>query len=278
MKSDVNKHNVDYVKRLSKNLKREQNISHHEALNLTVKKLGFNNWKHFLNETEKQTNKSIKNKEHSSHNNLPLDDMSKLIGLSLNGFSNENEKFDYSILSEIEKIEKIRAEIRKYFTKTKSFNLKRSSYGLKHELERHIGNYVANGELIYAMHLEGYKIKRSGINCYFNISSVGLKNLTISKKILESLKTSWEYELEDYFMLQKKFKKYKYHFNLIIRLLFQNDVPKRNIYGVIGAEMNEPPETIKKWFAIENAELIPEEKLIALSNIFNFKPEKLKNF
>jgi hypothetical protein len=149
---------------------------------------------------------------------------------------------------------------------------------LKHELERHIGVYVANGELIYAMYLEGFDIKRNDINCYFNISSVGLGNLSISNKVLESFKTSWEYELEDHLKVRKKFKKYKYHFNLIIRLLLENYVTKKSVYGVIGAEIGETSETIKQWFAIENDELIPEEKLIALSNIFKFKPEKLKNF
>jgi hypothetical protein len=277
MKTNVNKHNVDYVKRLAKNVKREQNLSHNEALNITVKKLGFNNWKHFLNEAEKQIKESVGNNQ-TNPNNLSVTDLNKLIGLSLNGFSNGNEKFDYSTFTEIKKIEKIRTEIRKYFTKTKSFNLKRSSYGLKHELERHIGVYVANGELIYAMYLEGFDIKRNDINCYFNISSVGLGNLSISNKVLESFKTSWEYELEDHLKVRKKFKKYKYHFNLIIRLLLENYVTKKSVYGVIGAEIGETSETIKQWFAIENDELIPEEKLIALSNIFKFKPEKLKNF
>ncbi|WP_179353810.1 hypothetical protein [Winogradskyella vidalii] len=277
MKKNVNKHNVDYVKRLAKKLKKEQNISHHEALNLTVEKFGFNNWKHFLNENKE----SIETKKHNPYDKLSIVDINKLIGLCHNGFSNGNEKIDSSTFSEIQKIEKIRAEIKKYFTKTKSFNLKRSSYGLKHELERHLGNYVTNGELIYAMYLEGYKIKRCDINCYFNISSVGLKNLTISNKLLESFKVSWEYELEDYLKFRKrlkKFKRNKYHFDLIISLLFQNDIPKKNVYGVIGAEIGETSETIKQWFTIENDESIPEEKLIALSKIFNFKPEKLKNF
>ncbi len=281
MKQNVKKHNVDYVKRLAKNVKREQNISHHEALNLTVQKFGFNNWKHFLNETEKQAKESIEHKKPIPNNNLSVTDMNKLTGLCLNGFSNGNEEFDSSNFTEIKKIERIRTEIRKYFTKTKSFNKTRSSYGLKHDLERHLGNYVANGELIYAMYLEGYEIKRNDINCYFNISSVGLGNLTISNKLLESFKISWKYELEEYLNTLKRFKqfkKYKYHFNLIIKLLLENGIPKKNVYGVICAEIGETSETIKQWFAIENDELIPAEKLIVLSNIFRLKPEKLKNF
>lgn len=270
MKQSIAKHNVNYVKRLAKKIKKEENLTHHQALNLIAKKFGFKNWKHFYNE-----NKNITPSMDSSA--IPMDE---LIGLCLNGFSNGSEKFDPKTFSEVKKIEKLRIEIKKYFKKTESFNLNRSSYGLKHDLERHIGEYVANGELIYAMYMEGYKIKRARINCYFNISSVGLKNLTISNRLLESLKTSSEYELEAYSKLRKKFIKYKYHFNLIIWLLLENEVPKKNIYGVIGAEIGETSETIKQWFAIEkgNSESIPVEKLESLSEIFGIKSENLENF
>lgn len=265
------KHNIDYVKRLAKKLAKEKNIPHHKALDVIVKKLNYNNWKHFNNE----------NKNHNSFTDLSVIPIDELDGLDLNGFSYENEKFDPKIFSESIKIKKIRTEIQKYFTKIKTFNSIRSSYGLKHDLERHIGKYVANGELIYAMYLEGYKIKKinSSLNCSFNISSVGLKNLVGSNKLLEYLNTTWEYELEDHLRLQKRFKKYKYHFNLIIKLLVGNEVPKKNIYGIIGAEIGESSETIRQWFSIEkiSSESIPDEKLNNLSKIFGFKPDKLKN-
>lgn len=265
------KHNIDYVKRLAKKIAKERNILHHKALDLIAKKLNYNNWKHFYNE----------NKNYESLKDLSVIPISELDGLDLNGFSYESEKFDQKIFSETQKIKKIRTEIKKYFTKTKSFNSIRTSYGLKHDLERHIGKYVTNGELIYAMYLEGYKIKKrnSSLNCSFNISSVGLKNLVDSNKLLEYLNTSLEYELEDYQGLQKRFKKYKYHFNLIIKFLVGNEVPKKNVYGIIGAEIGETSETIRQWFSIEKIsnELIPKEKLKNLSKIFGFKPEKLKN-
>ncbi|MDF1674948.1 MAG: hypothetical protein P1U44_04455 [Vicingaceae bacterium] len=267
----IDKHNIDYVKRLAKKLAKEKNIPHHEALDVISKERNYNNWKHFYNE----------NKNHNAFTDLSVIPLVELDGLYLNGFSYKSEKFDPKIFSETKKIKKIRTEIKKYFTKTKSFNSIRTSYGLKHDLERHIGEYVANGELIYAMYLEGYKIKKnnSSLNCSFNFSSVGLKNLVSSNKLLESLNTSWEYQLEDYQRLHKKFKKYKYHFNLIIKLLVGNEVPKKNIYGIIGAEIGETSETIKQWFSIENvsSELIPEEKLKSLSKIFGFKPENVKN-
>ena len=56
MKLRSNKHNIEYIKRCAKNIKREQNISHNLALNRIVIELGFNNWKHFLNESEKGNN------------------------------------------------------------------------------------------------------------------------------------------------------------------------------------------------------------------------------
>lgn len=167
MEENVKKHNVDYVKRLAKKLKKEEGITHYEALDQIVQKLGFKNWKHFNNQ----------NKNSNPPSTSPSVPTDELRGLSLNGFSNGYDKFNPKIFSENKKIETLRVEIRKYFRKIKSFNRIRSSYGLKHDFERHIGEHVANGELIFAMYLEGYKIKRNGINCYFNISSVGLKSL-----------------------------------------------------------------------------------------------------
>lgn len=266
------KHNVDYVKRQAKKLAKEKNIPHYQALDLIAKKLNYNNWKHFINE----------NKNYNTFKDLSVIPIEELNGLGINGFLYETEVFDPKIFSKTKRIEKIRAEIKKYFTKTKSFNSTIGSRGLTRNLEMHIGEYVAYGELIYAMYLEGYKIKRyhPGINCHFNISSIGLRNLVESNKLLESLNTSWEYELEDYLRLNRKFKKYKYHFNLIIRLLVGENLPKKNIYGIIGAEIGETSEIIREWFSIEqlSSELIPGEKLRRLSMIFGFEPEKLKNY
>ncbi|UAB82815.1 hypothetical protein INR75_11270 [Zunongwangia sp. SCSIO 43204] len=270
MEQNVKKHNILYAKRLAKKLKKEENLNHHEALNRIARQLKFKNWKHFLKENQV---------------NDPLEDSSRIIsdeltGLDLNGFSNNEEKFNQTIFSKTKKIDKLRSQIKKYFTKTKSFNLKRSSYGLKHDLERHIDEYVANGELIYAMHLEGYKIKRDGINCYFNISSVGLKNLIISEKVFQYLNISLSSNLQEYLRYNKRFKKYKYHFKLIIKLLLETKIPLMNVCGVIGAEIGETAETIKQWFAIENGsnDLIPKKKLDALSDLFGFESEELKNF
>lgn len=53
-----------------------------------------------------------------------------------------------------------------------TLNTMMGSYGLKHYVERHIGGYVSNGELIVAMLLLEYKMKRieDSPNCFFNHS------------------------------------------------------------------------------------------------------------
>lgn len=99
-----------------------------------------------------------------------------LNSLNLNGFGESVKAFDKTVF-DVDRIDEIRQFISSKFSKIKSFNTRNSSYGLKHIVERAIGNYVSNGELIYAMHLEGYSIKRTGINCYFNLSVKSLKNL-----------------------------------------------------------------------------------------------------
>ncbi len=56
MKQKINGHNVEYVKRLAKKIKREQDITHHQALEIAAVNLGFSNWKHFLRNTRGNLN------------------------------------------------------------------------------------------------------------------------------------------------------------------------------------------------------------------------------
>ena len=61
------------------------------------------------------------------------------------------------------------------------------SYRLKHIIERYayatnhplLGNYITNGECIYAMYLEGYKVRRAGDgkNAHFNVSKRSVEDL-----------------------------------------------------------------------------------------------------
>jgi len=80
-----------------------------------------------------------------------------------------------------QRIEKIASFIRPKFKKIKTINYQVSSYGIKHDVERALGYYISNGELIAAMIFLGFEYKRgkgkSGINCYFNVSMKSLKSI-----------------------------------------------------------------------------------------------------
>ncbi|WP_343328391.1 hypothetical protein [Polaribacter staleyi] len=108
MKLSLNKYNIKYIKRCAKNIKREQNLPYHQALNITVEKLGFNNWKHFLNEAEKCNNnsphkinfapkESIEGETRDPYRNLLVGAVNKLIeqnyiSLDLGDVNEENEE------------------------------------------------------------------------------------------------------------------------------------------------------------------------------------------
>lgn len=47
---------------------------------------------------------------------------------------------------------------------------KHSSYGLKHIVERYDGDYIGNGEFIYAAILLGYRFEQFGPNALFNMN------------------------------------------------------------------------------------------------------------
>lgn len=76
-------------------------------------------------------------------------------------------------------------ELLKLCNPSKRINSKHSSYGLKHTIERHLGAYTGNGELIMAMLLSGFKHRRTYLlngklnpNCQFNISESDYKFLS----------------------------------------------------------------------------------------------------
>jgi hypothetical protein len=64
--------------------------------------------------------------------------------------------------------------IRQHLRPIQTINPHRSSYGLKHIAEKDL-NYVANGELIAAMLMCGYRFQRSGANAWFNVSEKAIK-------------------------------------------------------------------------------------------------------
>ncbi len=202
-----------------------------------------------------------------------------LRGLNLVGFQNSDEDFT-SVFNDNKTVELLRPEIRKYFSKIKTVNRNNSSYGLKHIAERHLGTYVSNGELIYAMHLEGYKIYRESINCSFNVSQASVRHLINANSILTNLSTPLNRKITDYLKYRRRPYKYKYYFKFLIESKFGSESRlRRDVIAVLSKEINETPETVKSWInmlAFVRKE-IPADKLEMLSKIFNIPTEELKN-
>lgn len=105
-----------------------------------------------------------------------------LYGLTRQGYNGYKE-FDPSEF-DMKRIDAIRKIIRPRLEKMESYNDRAHSYTLKMRCEHQIeavggilGGYVQNGELIYAMILEGFKLKRNGINAYFYVTTKSLKRL-----------------------------------------------------------------------------------------------------
>ncbi|MCG2462045.1 hypothetical protein K8352_14895 [Flavobacteriaceae bacterium F89] len=86
--------------------------------------------------------------------------------LSKNGLDGSKDPKDKIMICEMDEI---MYYIDWFFSKTDKINMNHSSYGLKHIVERGIGKYVSNGELIAAMILSGYRYKAIDINCVFNV-------------------------------------------------------------------------------------------------------------
>ena len=57
MKQSSKGHNVEYLKRLAKVIKKEQGIPHHESLNVVATQYGFSNWRNFLHSKAKVPSK-----------------------------------------------------------------------------------------------------------------------------------------------------------------------------------------------------------------------------
>lgn len=110
-----------------------------------------------------------------------------LRGLRYYGYSDilDFDKKDFNML----RINEIKRIIGHRVSKKKTFEKGISSYGLKHIVEAQqeskngmLGGYISNGELIYAMILLGFDVKRileTG-NAYFNISCKSLVDLSLT--------------------------------------------------------------------------------------------------
>ena len=91
--------------------------------------------------------------------------------LSRNGITqNLNPVYEFDKRS-LDRVALAREFIRKIMVHSNKFDHNQGSYGLKHDCERAQNEYISNGEFIYAMHLEGYRIQHvweSSPNCLFN--------------------------------------------------------------------------------------------------------------
>ncbi len=210
-----------------------------------------------------------------------MENNNDLTGLTGFGFQNTDKKFDEKIFADNKTVNLLKPIIEKYFKPTQSVYKGSSSYGLKHVAERHLNNYVANGELIYAMHLAGYKIIRDDPNCFFNINRIDLKYFSNAKNVLDKLQEPIKREIVDYLRFNQSFLKYKYHFNFFIHNKFSNNnsIKRNDIINIISKEINENPKIINHWFNLlkEIETIIPDDKLHLLSKLFNVSEDNLKN-
>ena len=91
-------------------------------------------------------------------------------------------RFGFGKCEKLEPLEKARVMeivdfIEGRFQHQRNINQKRSSYGLKHKVERAMGSYVANGELIAAMYILDYKVEIDTPNASFNVSESSIKDV-----------------------------------------------------------------------------------------------------
>ena len=76
-----------------------------------------------------------------------------------------------------ERVKEIGEWIWLHLKPTQRLNPHRSSYGLKHIVEKDL-QYVANGEFIAAMLMRGYRYAKDGPNARFNVSEKAVKAVT----------------------------------------------------------------------------------------------------
>lgn len=98
--------------------------------------------------------------------------------VSANGIEPNIDWPEHLAAPAVEQVEACRAWLCLFGRKQKTFSNRRTSYGLKHAVERWTRTlpggeqYVANGAFIEAARLEGYRVRRSGdgsINAVFDL-------------------------------------------------------------------------------------------------------------
>lgn len=143
-------------------------FKHNKKMFLNILKKNYN-FKHsylFINKIKFSTSKKSE-----EINNVIKSFKEKGIYITYEGndkkyYEKNGNGFDYVRINKIKEI----IDKDNLFLKRKTINYNFSSYGLKHKLERYIGEYLSNGEFILAMLLLDYDYKFETLNCCFNIS------------------------------------------------------------------------------------------------------------
>lgn len=90
--------------------------------------------------------------------------------LTPNGFGGSDLRaFSVAAERQVAQVQRLVAHLRKYYPKGTQINTNTSSYGLKHDYERHTSEYVTNGVFILAALIAGYEHRVYGLNACFNV-------------------------------------------------------------------------------------------------------------
>lgn len=124
-----------------------------------------------------------------------MDKQDYLKHLTKSGYE-PNVDFDENSFNQ-QRINELRKVIRKCFRHGRCLSMmdEANSYKMKHVMENYLGRkiqhdgcingYVSNGELIYAMILEGFKVRRNGRNCFFNVIPTDVRALDAFTTLLK---------------------------------------------------------------------------------------------
>lgn len=150
-----------------------------------------------------------------------------LSGLSLYGFDSSVQGVDTSVFAnQKELIKKVVTVINKYFSKNNFFCYTSSSFGIKCLIQDYCNQLnIPHGVLIYAMHSEGFLLKRDGKNAFFNIKEIDVRSLKNAPVILNILKLSDEADM----LFDKRFENYKYDFKRVIDSHFSKEDPLKRM-------------------------------------------------
>lgn len=124
-----------------------------------------------INRMHEMTNNQAENKRQS----IPE-------GLTMNGFDWHDLRRDETHSGkplDLELLPETRQVIADHLQSIQTINKHCNSYRLKHIIERFLGQYISNGQLILAMIQEGYAIEKQdrSPNCYFNVSQRSINAL-----------------------------------------------------------------------------------------------------